>query len=547
MIRRVADLIRRFLNGIIMKLLYNARIYTHDPARPVAGALAIDRGVVVAVGDARELLDRFSGRAEKEDLQGRVVLPGLTDAHLHFQYYSLGLKKVDCETDTLDECLRRIAARVRVTPPGEWVLGHGWNQNNWPELNGGWPSTAALDAVSPDHPVYLIAKSHHAGWANTAALRLAGISASTPDPEDGSIQRGPNGQPTGILFETAMQLVSRMVPEPQPAELAEAMLAAQENLWQMGLTGFHDFDRRTCFLALQQLRESGKLGLRIVKTIPLDDLAHAVELGLRTGFGDDWLWIGPVKVFMDGALGPRTAAMFQPYLNEPENRGILNFDGEELFETGRTAAESGLSLAVHAIGDRANHETLNAFEQLRSYERASGKPSLRHRIEHVQLLHPDDVHRLGELNVIASMQPIHAPSDMPMADRYWGSRAKYAYAWRSQLEHKAPLAFGSDAPVESPNPFWGLHAAVTRTRPDGSPGLDGWYPEQRLTLTEALQAYTTGAAYAAGRESRLGRLAEGFHADLILLEQDLFELPLQELKNIAPLATMVAGRWVWRR
>jgi predicted amidohydrolase YtcJ len=279
----------------------------------------------------------------------------------------------------------------------------------------------------------------------------------------------------------------------------------------------------------------------------VDSLNHAHELGLRTGFGNDWLWIGSVKAFMDGALGPRTAAMFQPYLNEPQNLGILNMDGEELFEQARQAADVGLAMTVHAIGDRANHEVLDAYEQLRNYETEKGLPHLRHRIEHVQVLHADDVARLAQLNVIASMQPIHAPSDMLMADRYWGERSALAYAWRTQLNHGAALAFGSDAPVESPNPFWGMHAAVTRRRADGSPSTDGWYPEQKLTLAEALSAYTIGAAYAANVDHRLGRLSPGYLADLIVLEEDIFECEPDVLLNTESYATMIGGEWLWTK
>jgi predicted amidohydrolase YtcJ len=239
--------------------------------------------------------------------------------------------------------------------------------------------------------------------------------------------------------------------------------------------------------------------------------------------------------------------MFQPYLNEPGNRGVLNMDAEELFEHGRRAADAGLSMTVHAIGDRANHEVLDAYEHLRAYEMENGLPHLRHRIEHVQILHPDDVSRLAGLGVIASMQPIHAPSDMPVADRYWGERSALAYAWRSQLQHGAHLAFGSDAPVESPDPFLGLHAAVTRRRADGSPGPQGWYPEQKLTMAEALEAYTRGAAYAANAEERLGQLTPGYHADLIVLERDPFTCDPDELPGMQPDATMLGGEWVWQK
>ncbi len=528
-----------------MHLLHHARVHTFDAGHPSASAILIDHQRVLACGD-RDALRSLAGNVQETDLGGRTVLPGLTDAHLHLQYYSLGLQKVDCETDTLAECLQRVKARVQITKPGQWVLGHGWNHNAWalPAAEG-FPAAADLDVFAPQHPVYLTAKSLHAAWANSAALKLAGIGPNTPDPKDGRIVRDPSGRPTGILLESAMGLVGDRLPEISLEELVEAMEKAQPILWSMGLTGVHDFDRRSSFMALQELRTRGRLKLRVNKNIPVDDLEHASALGLRTGFGDDMLWIGSVKAFMDGALGPHTAAMFQPYAEEPGNRGILNMDAEELFDLGRKAAAVGLGMTVHAIGDRANHEVLNAYEHLRVYERENDLPHLRHRIEHVQVLHPDDAARLASLGVIASMQPIHATSDMPVADRFWGERSALAYAWRTQLQHGARLAFGSDAPVESPNPFLGLHAAVTRRRPDGSPGPEGWYPEQKLTLAEALEAYTLGAAYAANAEGRLGKLAPGFFADLITLDQDPFTCDPDELLTMRPAATMLGGEWVW--
>ncbi len=374
-----------------MKILHNARIYTLDRSTPLASAVVIDHGEVLAVG-GDELRSEYAG-AKEQDLGGRVVLPGLTDAHLHLQYYALALQKIDCETETLDECLRRVGDRAHSLPAGKWILGHGWNQNVW----GNWPTAADLDRIAPDHPVYLTAKSLHAAWANSAALKLAGINAGTPDPKDGR--------------SSAMSMASRPVscwrmpshwsqiefPEPGLSALADAIEKAQPILWKMGLTGVHDFDRRDSFMALQQLHAQGRLKLRVTKNIPVELLEHAYELGLRTGFGDDWLRIGSVKAFMDGALGPRTAAMFQPYDGEPENKGNLLMDGEQLFEFARRAADVGLGMTVHAIGDRANHEVLNAYEQLRAYETDKGLPHLRHRIEHVQVLHPDDVPRLAAL------------------------------------------------------------------------------------------------------------------------------------------------------
>ncbi|RIK31600.1 MAG: amidohydrolase [Anaerolineae bacterium] len=540
-----------------MILLHNARIITQNPAQPTASALLIDRERILAVGDVNTLFNHYP-RAKGQNLGGRVIVPGLTDAHLHLKQYGLGLQKIDCEVDTKEECLRRVAERVKTAKPGEWILGHGWNQNEWSPSPAGrgargegesptsaWPNALELDSIAPNNPVYLTAKSLHAAWANTNALKLANITASTPDPQNGQIQRDAHGVATGILLETAMELVSRVLPEPTSAEITDAIEKAQPILWKMGLTGIHDFDRRDSFMALQKLHAEHKLKLRVLKNLPVELLDEIHALGLRGAFGDDMLRIGNVKAFMDGALGPHTAAMFQPYVGEENNRGILNMDGEELFEHGRKAAQVGLGMTVHAIGDRANHEVLNAYEQLRNYEKENHLPALRHRIEHVQVIHPDDAPRLAQLNVVASMQPIHATSDMFMADQFWGERAKLSYAWKTQLDFGARLAFGSDAPVESPNPFWGLHAAITRRRADGSPSLDGWRAEQKVSAADAFAGYTLGAAYAATMEDRLGKLAPGFLADLIVLEKDPFTCNADELLALESSATMVNGEWVY--
>lgn len=532
-----------------LSIIYNAKIYTLDNAQPDASAIVIDQtnDRILFIGQSDQALREFESCGEHYDATGRVIIPGLTDAHIHLEQYSLGLQKIDCETDTRLECIERVRERVQKTMPGAWVLGHGWNQNNWGE---GFGDAALLDEVSPQNPVYLTAKSLHAGWANSKALQQAGITDQTADPAGGRIDRGQFGKPNGILFESAMQLVSDIVPEPSLESVIHAISQAQKNLWRMGLTGVHDFDRQRCFSALQILHERGELGLRVLKSIPLEGLPHAVEIGLRSGFGDDTLRVGSIKIFADGALGPRTAAMIQPYENEPDNRGILMMDAEELFEQGELAVRNGFSLAVHAIGDLANHEVLNAYNKLKTLETESitdpPPKSLRHRIEHVQLIHPDDVARLAKLGIIASMQPVHATSDMIMADRFWGERSALAYAWRAQLQHGAHIAFGSDAPVEHPNPFYGLHAAVTRRRIDGTPGPNGWYPEQRITIEEALRGFTVGPAYAANMENRLGKLKAGYHADLLLLNADPIKSEPDQLKMIQPVATMVAGRWVWQ-
>ena len=525
------------------KILFNTLIYTQDKTLPVASAIAIDDGIIAAIGDTDTILAEF-GNCPKQDMGGKIILPGLIDAHIHLQHYGTGLQKVDCETQTISECIQRVAKRVQGTNPGEWVLGHGWNQNNWVE---GYGTSALLDKISPENPVYLTGKSLHAAWANSIALKRADITASTPDPVNGRIMRDQEGKPTGILLEDAAQMVSCKIPEPDTETLAIILKQAQSELWKLGLTGVHDFDRRSCFSALQLLHTRGELGLRVLKSIPVEDLEYAIGLGLRSDFGDDYLRIGSLKLFADGALGPHTAAMLEPYEDDIDNFGILNLNKEQIYEIGCKAVDNGISLAVHAIGDRANHEILDGFEQLRKYEKMKGYPPLRHRIEHVQLLHPSDKDRLADLDLIASMQPIHAPSDRIMADRSWGKRSEFAYAWRSQLESGARLIFGSDAPVESPNPFWGLHAAVTRQRQDGSPEESGWYPRQSLTLKDALLGFTKGPAYAAGMEKKIGKLAKGFMADLIVIEQNPFECHPSELFQIKPSATMVAGEWVWEK
>jgi predicted amidohydrolase YtcJ len=525
-----------------VRILFNGSIRTLNPDQAHATALAIQGGRIVAIGSDAQVFAIACPGAETFDLQGMTVWPGLTDAHIHIEHYARFLQMVDCETATRQECLERVAVKAQNTPAGVWVRGHGWNQNSWQE---GFGDAALLDQVTPHHPVYLTAKSLHAGWANGAALQTAGITTNTPDPENGHIERDASGKPTGILFETAMELIDRALPEPTVSDIANAIEAAQPVLLASGITALHDYDGPRCFQALQSLHEQGRLRLRFIKNLPGVELEHARSVGLRSGFGDDMLRLGSLKLFADGALGPHTAAMLEPYEDDNQS-GMLFLDAEQVVEYGQDAVLGGFSLAIHAIGDRANHEIINAYEQIRAFERQQGLPHRRHRIEHVQVLHPDDHHRLSMHGIIGSVQPIHATSDMYMADQFWGRRAASAYAYRTLLDKGTILAFGSDAPVESPNPFWGLHAAVTRCRANGEPGTDGWYPEQRLTLDEALDGFTRGAAYAANMENRAGMLATNYLADLIVLEQDPFSIDPHQLHAVKPVMTMVAGEWVWQ-
>jgi predicted amidohydrolase YtcJ len=523
-------------------ILTDGRVHTLDANLGTVQAIAISKGRVVHTGTTEEVRDLAGSRTEILPLEGRVVLPGLIDAHLHLEQLACSAQRVDCSTPTLEECLARVKRQCRQAAPGTWILGHGWDQNQWGQMPDRW----TLDRHSAGHPVYLTAKSLHAGWVNSRGLSEAGLDRDTLDPTDGALQRDGQGELTGILTEGAMLLVSRALPKPTLEETVALLELCQVTLWAHGLTGVHDFDGPSCLQALQVLTERGQLGLRVLKSLPLEMLDAATALGLRSGFGDEWLRIGAIKVFADGALGPRTAAMLSPYVGEPQNRGRLLQDRESLFEIGRRAFSAGLALAVHAIGDRANREVLAAFGALRREAVRSAPPSMASRIEHVQLLHPGDMPRLGQLGLVASMQPVHATSDMLMADRYWGTRTTTSYAWRSLEAAGTTLVFGSDAPVESPNPFWGMYAAVTRRGRDGSPAPDGWIPEQRLTRASALRAYTAAPAALAGAAGHQGVLCRGAHADLILLKEDPLTCPEDRLHALRPCGTMVAGIWRYR-
>jgi predicted amidohydrolase YtcJ len=520
-------------------ILTNATIYTLDNNSPVVSSLWIQDGWIRGAGTLEQVKALAPKNSKQFDLQNSYILPGLIDAHIHLDLYAQSLLKIDCEVPSLVECLARITDKGATTATGKWILGHGWNQNDW---GGSFPHKNDLDRITNIHPIFLTAKSLHAAWANSAALNIAGIHTGTPDPPGGMIQRDQKGEPTGILFESAMQLVADKIPPSTPDETAKTIQSAQFQLWKFGLTGVHDFDRRDCFVALQQLERDKKLKLRVIKSIPLELLQQAIELGLRTGFGNEWLRIGSIKAFADGALGPRTAAMLRPYENEPENSGILLLDQEEIFEIGRKAVSNGLSLAIHAIGDRANHEVLNAYAQLRNFEQLEKLPYFSHRIEHVQLIHPDDIPRLSQLGIIASMQPIHAISDMESATRYWGKRIRFSYGWKSQLDANTQLIFGSDAPVDSPNPFWGIHAALTRAK---SGFASSWVPEERISLDAAIRAYTTGPAKVAGYQFLQGKLIPGYYADLIVLNEDPYSTDTDGLRDLMPVKTMVGGDWVY--
>lgn len=529
-------------------LLFNGRIYTMDADNPSAQAVAVAGNRILAVGDDAELRPMLRRGGQAIDLQRRTVIPGLIDAHVHFGWYSIATHQGQVDLDnvpTKKEAIARVAAEARRTPPGRWIQGGGWNKNLWPEPS--FPTAADLDAVTPGHPVALEDKSRHATWVNSRALELAGITSATGNPPGGEILRDASGRPTGILLETAAELVYKVIPEPDLATMVEALRHGISEAHRLGLTSFHDPGHSLVLAGLQVLRAREELDVRALVHIPSDRLDAAIDLGLRSGLGDEYLRIGGVKIFADGALGPQSAHMLAPYEGATDETGIPTHTAEELHELIHRTHGAGLSVAIHAIGDAANRSVLDAIADWHSSLSApSPLPSLPDRIEHVQLLHPDDVPRLAQLNVVASMQPIHATSDMEMAERHWGRRCQFAYAWRSVLDSGACLAFGSDCPVETLDPLAGIHAAATRRRADGSSGPGGWIPAQRLAVTEAVHAYTLGAAHASGEIHLKGSVTPGKLADMAVLSHDIFTINPMDILQVCVEMTIFDGEVVYQ-
>ncbi len=525
-----------------MLILHNGEINRSFPNPRVFKAIAIQDNKIIAIGTDEDVLSLADRNTEIINLRGKTVLPGLTDSHIHLLHLGKSLSMVNCETNSVEECFERLQSKLNIAKPGEWILGHGWNQNSW---RAGFSALKIFTKLSTTNPIYLTAKSLHAGWANPTALEITGLNNDSVDPKDNLFGRDENGNLNGLVFESAMERVSKAIPPLSHQNIIDLLDRTQQELWKVGITGVHDFDSEDCFRALQEMDFQNNLRIRTVKSIPLENLDAVIQSGLRTNFGSNLLRIGSVKLFADGALGPRTAAMISPYENEDENSGLLLLSKEQIVEYGIKAAQNGISLAIHAIGDRANKEVIDAFLEIRDYEKFHFISGLNHRIEHVQLLDPNDIRRLSQQQIIASMQPIHLVGDMDTANRYWGTRSRYAYAFKSLIVAKTQIIFGSDAPVESFNPFIGIYAAATRKKYTNN--QNPWYPEEKLQLHDIFAAYTLNSAKAVHLENHLGSLDQGKYADLIVLQNSPFKHNLEEIKNILPLATMVDGHWVWKK
>jgi predicted amidohydrolase YtcJ len=528
-------------------ILYNGILATQSTAHPNAQAVAVGNGKILAVGRNEDVLNLAGPDTEKIDLDGRLVVPGFIDTHIHF--YEWALKRQGIKIDDLT-CLEELLTRVREAadsrPQGHWIIGQGWNETDWTE--GYMPTRETLDLAAPAHPVLLWRCDLHLAAVNSTALSLAGITADTPDPPEGRIERDTTGEPTGILKELAINLVRQVIAPPDADQVMESFEDAAKALHRRGVTGIHDVrlmedgDGASAFQTFQKLDQEGRLDLRSWVTLPGQQLDIIIDLGLRTGFGNDRLRVGHVKFFSDGGMGARTAWMIDPYLDA--QRGMPMIDMDVLAQDIDKADNAGLAVMVHAVGDRANRELINIFEALESRRTLSGSPApaIAHRIEHVQMLRPEDADRLRNLNVALCVTPANMVLDMNLIDLAVGEKGKWTYAFRRLLDTGAPVMFSSDCPVCDPDPLLGIHAAVARLRADGTPE-GGWYPDSRVTVAEALKAYTYTPA-AVHNACDIGTIAHDKRADLVVLSRNILMIPPSQLLETRVDMTLFDGRIV---
>ncbi len=507
-------------------------------------AMVIQDGKVLALGTSVDIL-LANPNALTFNMDGKTVIPGLIDAHAHVFGLGDALLNVNLMgVSSLSASIQTVADYAAEYPNLQWVKGRGWNQVIWEENR--FPTAAELDQAVSDRPVYLARVDGHAAWVNTEALRLAGITRDTEDPSGGAIIRDENGEPTGILIDRAMGLVRSLIPAPDVNELTLGFEAALEEIRSVGLTGVHDAGTSVGgWTLMREFADIGRLTTRIYGMISgagevFDELSRR---GPVVGYANDLLHLRSVKIYSDGALGSRGAALIEDYSDDPGNRGLLFNTEEEFTAMIEKVVSEGYQAGVHAIGDRGNQVVLNAFQNVLEKH---GDQGLRHRIEHSQVVSPEDIPRFKELGIIASMQPTHATSDMNMAeDRVGPDRIKGAYAWRTFLDQGTVIAAGSDFPVELSNPFHGLYSAITRQDHQGMP-QGGWYPEQALSREEALHGFTIGAAYAGHMEEVVGTLEPGKWADFIVIDRDYFTVPTSEIWQIQVLETWLAGKKVYK-
>lgn len=522
--------------------LIHARVWTGNPAQPWAEALAARGETIVEVGST-DAVQKLSGRQTRViDARGRMVTPGFIDSHVHFLIGGMNLTSVQLrDAKTRQEFIARIKVFAATVPKGTWITGGDWDHQNW---GGELPTKDWIDAVTPDNPVWINRLDGHMNLANSLALKAAGITKATHNVAGGTIVRNAAGEPTGVLKDNAEELVNKVVPEPSAAMLDRALDAAMQYVAERGVTSVDHMGTWDDLNVFEQAHRMGRLKTRIYAAVPLASWQKLAKMIAEHGRGDDWVRIGGLKGFVDGSLGSHTAAFLEPFTDAPRDSGLLVNTPEDLYQWTAGATQAGLQVIVHAIGDRAIRTQLDIFERV---EREQHPADPRYRIEHAQHIAPADIPRFASLGVIASMQPYHAIDDGRWAEKVIGpERIQTTYAFRSLADAHARLAFGSDWFVAPPTPLEGIYAAVTRRTLDGK-NPDGWVPAQKITVEEALRAYTANGAYAQFAEKTKGTLEKGKLADFVLLDRDLTRIPGPEIREAKVMMTVVGGRVVFER
>lgn len=520
----------------------NAKVWTGDSAKPLAEAIAISGERIVAIGKTAAICKMVDGQTTVVDAGGHLITPGFYDAHLHLIEGGFRLTSVQLRAaSSKSEFVNRIQKYAAQCEPGTWIVGGDWDHSLW---GGELPTRQWIDAVTPDNPVWINRLDGHMALANSLALKAAGIDRNTPNVDGGTIVRDKSGNPTGIFKDNAMYQIEKAIPEPTDRMKDQALTAAMKYVAAQGVTSVHHMGTWDDLAVFTRASRAGNLQTRIYAAVPIYTWERLSEKIKADGSGDEWLHWGLLKGFVDGSLGSHTAAFSEPFSDTQQDSGLLVNSPEELYTILHSADSAGMQIAIHAIGDRANRIMLDIYEKI---VRDNGPRDRRDRIEHVQHLKPTDIPRFGALNIIASMQPYHAIDDGRWAEEVIGhERCESSYAWRSLLDSGARLAFGSDWYVAPPTPLEGIYAAVTRrTLDDKNP--DGWIPAQKISVEEALRAYTIDAAYAGFEESERGSLTEGKLADFVMLDRDLLTIPAAELRSTQVLMTVVGGQVVYER
>ena len=535
--------------GIPDIILFNGTVATQDDQHPTAEAVAVRQGKITAAGKTSDILSIARAETKKIDLGGRLVVPGFIDTHIHF--YEWALKREDLQLEhvtSLEELLSCVGQATGGKPPGQWVIGQGWNESDWAKPVK--PTREMLDQAAPNHPVLLWRCDLHLAVANSLALEQAGIDNTTPDPPQGCIARDETGIPTGVLRELAINLVRKAVESPNEGHIRQAFMDATAALYRRGVTGIHDIrlmadkDGARALRAFHQLDQERRLGLRTWVTLPGHQLDEILALGLCTGFGNDYLRLGHVKYFSDGGMGARTAWMIDPYLDAECGMPLMEMD--QLAQEIGKADEMSLSVMVHAVGDRANRELIDIFEAVQGRRFHAKRPPLAipHRIEHVQMIRPEEIQRLQKLHLALNVTPANMILDINLIDKAVGEKGCHTYPFRPLMETGLPVMFSSDCPVCDPAPLSGIHAAVNRQRADGTP-TGGWYPQNRIRVGDAVKAYTVTPA-AVHQASDLGVIRPGCRADLTVLSENIYTLPPSRIPNVRVDMTLFDGRIVHR-